>query len=405
MGILKKSLQEKQKKEVKILPGSVTEALSIQTGFDIIDYRCATICINEDGEEFLNLGLPMGKIIEAIGNSQGGKSTLIAQIAWAMASPLNGDIVYCDFERGLNNPEARLRQITGCSEEEYHNTFTIFNQIDLTTEFFKKLIFDIAEMKKKLTAKDMVEWLDFKGNTIKIYPPTIVILDSVPAMKPKEVVENPDLDNNMIPGKMAASNKAMLTSVVSILEQYNITILAINHITTKINTNAYAPRKVQLPGLGDDENLPGGNCWSFMPSYVFKLTSGAEMKADKDLQIEGRATDVRFIKTRSGFNNSREKFILTAKKGFSNVLANFMHLKENGFLVGGGKSGFSLKGHEEWKFTQKQFIYLYNSDEGFQEAFNSVINEVYSGFVQDKYTELDGSSSENELAEEFGEEE
>jgi hypothetical protein len=129
------------------------------------------------------------------------------------------------------------------------------------------------------------------------------------------------------------------------------------------------------------------------------------MKADKDLQIEGRATDVRFIKTRSGFNNSREKFILTAKKGFSNVLANFMHLKENGFLVGGGKSGFSLKGHEEWKFTQKQFIHLYNSDEGFQEAFNSVINEVYSGFVQDKYTELDGSSSENELAEEFGEEE
>jgi hypothetical protein len=222
-------------------------------------------------------------------------------------------------------------------------------------------------------------------------------------MKPLEVVEDPDLDNNMIPGKMAAANKAMLTSIVSLLEQYNITILAINHITTKIVTNKYAPRKVQLPGLGDDENLPGGNCWSFMPSYVFKLTSGAEMKADKDLQIEGRMTEVRFIKTRSGFNNNREKFVLTAKKGFSNVLANFMHLKENGFLVGGGKAGFSLKGHEQWRFTQKNFIGLYNSDEEFQNAFNEVISEVYSGFVQDKYTELDGSTSTNELAEEFGE--
>lgn len=228
MGILKKQLVEKQKKVHVTTPGSVTDAICVPTGFDIIDYECATLCENDEGEEFLSIGFPMGKIILLAGNSQGGKTTFALQASYNMAKELNGDVVLLDFERASNNVSLRVRSITGCTEEEFDNMFTIFNQIDMSTEFFKKIIFDIAEMKKALNPKkDFVDHFDLKGNPIRIYPPTFVLVDSIPSVKPQEILEDPDLDNNMIPGKMAAANSAVLKSILGILEQYNITVIGI----------------------------------------------------------------------------------------------------------------------------------------------------------------------------------
>lgn len=405
MGILKTKIAEKHKKSQIVHPGAVTHALCVPTGFDLIDYHCATICVNDDGDEFFNLGIPMGKIVLFCGNSQGGKTTLAIQMASNMVAQLNGDIVLCDYERSSNNLSLRVRQITGCTEEEFEERFTVFNQLDMSTEFFKKLIFDIAEMKKGLTKKDFVEYYDIKGNPLLIYPPTVVILDSIPAMKPDEVLKDPDLDNNMIAGKMAAANSAVLKSITALLEQYNITIFGINHITTKIITNKYAPKKIQLPGLDESENLPGGNGWVYVPSYVFKLTSGRELKVDKD-SCEGRMTECRILKSRSGFNNKRLPIVLTGRSGFSNILTNFETLKEAKFVKGGGRGGSYFEGAEDSKFTLKTFYKKYRTDEALQETFDNLVAEHYSEYVNTKYEDMDADtapSDAEELEDEFDE--
>ena len=103
MSILKKALSEKHAK-LRVIPlGSVEEAMSVPTGFPYIDYNTGTICEDENGDEFLNIGLPMGKIMLFAGNSQGGKTTLAQQIADAMAKNLGGDVVNLDYERSGNN--------------------------------------------------------------------------------------------------------------------------------------------------------------------------------------------------------------------------------------------------------------------------------------------------------------
>lgn len=257
MGILKKGLAKKHEK-LKIIPlGSVALAMSVLTGFELIDYNTATICETGDGEEFLNPGLPFGKIIVLVGNSQGGKTTLGIQIAHNMVKDLNGDVVILDYERSSNNLSLRYRQITGCTKEEFEETVSVYNHVEMSTEFFKQIIFEIAEMKKALKKADMADWISITGEDIKIYPPTVVLLDAIPSMKPVEVLTDASLDNNMVAGKMAAANSNALKSIVALLETYNITVIGLNHITTKIVTNKYAVRKVQLPGLGEDENLPG----------------------------------------------------------------------------------------------------------------------------------------------------
>ena len=259
MGILNKKIKDTKKAIVKKqTPGSVAEAMFVPIGNSLLDYQCGTLATNvNEGETFYNIGVPMGKIHMAVGHSQSGKTTLMLQIANAMTKDLNGDVILADFERSSTDPRSRIKNITGCSDEEYDDRFTIFNQEDMTAEFLKKFIFDIVEEKRSLGKDDLVDWFDLEGNEVKIFPPTVIIIDSVSAMRSKELLENKELDNNMVAAQIAKSNGAFLTSIEHFLEAYNITILAVGHIGTKISINPYAPRKVQLPGLGDDESISG----------------------------------------------------------------------------------------------------------------------------------------------------
>lgn len=227
MGILTNDLQEDAKKENKKTEGSSQDLMHVPTGYDSVDVYGGTVSFSDEGETLLNYGLPLGKLTLFVGNSQGGKTTLSIQIADNIAAQLDGDVVLADFERGTVDHQSRITTICGITAEDYKSRWTILRNPNMSTEYFKKFIFKIAEMKKKLTTKQMVDWQDLRGNNVKIYPPTIVILDSIPAMKPDEVLASADLDNNMIGGKMAAANSNMLTSITQVMETYNITLFAI----------------------------------------------------------------------------------------------------------------------------------------------------------------------------------
>lgn len=400
MGLLKKNLDNKYGKLNIAPPGSVTDAIACPTGVTLLDYYTATVCEAkagskeyEPGEEFLSYGIPMGKITLLIGNSGSGKTTFAFQVAHAMTAPYNGDIINLDYERQKSNLYARLKQTTGMTREEFENNVSVYNHLDMSTEFLKELIFEIKEMKEKLSVKEMIDWTDLDGKPIKIYPPTVIILDSIPNMKPLEILNDKKLDSNMVYGKMAIANGALIKTILGILEAYNITILAINHITTAIQTNMYATKKVLLPGLPDDENIPGGKEWIYNASLVIRFTSGAELKKDKTY-TDGRMTDVRILKTRTGFNNIRQKWVLDGKCGFSEAYTLFEYAKENGLLSGTGR-GYSFTNCPVAKFTAKEFEGLFNTNEEFKSAFMEVVEGKLLDFVSNKYSN-DSSSYDDD---------
>ena len=258
MGILndkiKKVKSDIKKKQQR---GSVSETMFVPTGIKLLDYYCGVSGTTSKKESFYNLGLPFGKIHMAVGHSQSGKTTLFLQIANAMTKDFNGDVILADFERSSTDLRSRVSNICGITAEEFDNRFTVFNHEDMTAEFLKKQIFDIVEAKRGLSDDDLIDWYDQEMNPVKIYPPTVIVIDSVSAMRSKELLENADLDNNMVAAQIAKSNGAFLTSIEHFLEAYNITILSVGHIGTKIVINPYAPRTVQLPGLGDNESISG----------------------------------------------------------------------------------------------------------------------------------------------------
>jgi hypothetical protein len=205
----------------------------------------------------------------------------------------------------------------------------------------------------------------------------------------------------MAAASIAKTNSGFINSIQHLLEAYNITVLAIGHITTKITINPYAEKKVQLPGLGDDEHIPGGNKFVFNSSYVFKLKAGKEFKDDKDLGIKGRIVNVKILKSRYGYNSTVLPLFFHSVRGFSNVLTNYYHAKENDMFTGGGRGGFSLKSLPSVKFAQKDFYRTYRDNEEFQEAFDAMISKEYHRILTAKRDDLDESdTTESDILEE-----
>lgn len=407
MGILNKQFKKVKSDIVKKqAPGTVSETMFVSTGNDLIDYHCGTTATNvADGTEFYNTGLPMGKIHMAVGHSQSGKTTLMIQIAYAIASKMNGDVVIADFERSSTDPRSRVKNITGCTDDEYENMFTIFNHETMTVEFLKEQIFEIAESKKALDKSELIDWYTLEGKECKIYPPTIIIIDSVAAMRTKELLENAKMDTNMVAATIAKGNSAFIMGVEHLLEAYNITLLAVGHITTKITINPYAEKKIQLPGLGEDENISGGNKFVFMSSYLFKLKAGKEYKDDKDLGIQGRLVYCNFLKTRSGYNKLSVPLFYHSKLGFHNALTNYYQVKEEyNLLKGNGNSGFFIPKAPGILFKQKDFLSTYTDNAEFQEAFQETVSEKYGKILDAKNAGVESASEgRNSMEEEFAE--
>lgn len=402
MGLLKAHIKEKELKANKVTPGSVQDTLYVSTGFDYLDAMSGSIETAENGERFYNLGMPMGKIVLYVGQSQTGKSTKAYQDGWAIIKDLNGDMTVFDFERSTSNLEKRVMEVTGCSKTQFADSVSCFKQETLTIDFVKDFMFDIVNKKRELGKSCFVDWVDNKNKPIKIYPPTVIIIDSISATRSKELLENPAADGNMVNALLAKNNSSFLQSVLHILEAYNITLLCIGHVTNKIIIDPYAPIKLQLPGLDKNDNIKGGNAFCYFSSYAYQFMTGAELNPEKDLGISGRVTNVKILKSRSGYNQKKLPTAYTGKEGFNNLITNYFLLKDAGKIKTNGKAGINLANYPELKIPQKKFVDTYLTNEVFKEKFEDLVMDLMDGILNDKDQGFTSIQVE-EVSEEFEE--
>ena len=130
------------------------------------------------------------------------------------------------------------------------------------------------------------------------------------------------------------------------------------------------------------------------------MNSGAELKLDKTY-TDGRYTELRFLKTRNGFNNARLKFVLDSKSGFHDLFTKLEYAKEKKLLSGSGVS-YSFEG-TDIKFSFRKFAKIYNTNEDFAEAFDNLILESLANNVSSKQADIEDAESEDydDLEEEF----
>lgn len=224
---------------------------SYRTGIDLLDYRNGRW---EDNEKVL--GIAGGKILTVVGKSGSGKSTLAYKIAGQiLKTDENAQVIHLDYERAAN--KARIASMAGIKTELITADSEIYSLLnsEISTETLYGLVKAVHELKMENKA-DFTITQQFNGKEVHYLVPTIIIVDSIATMMPNNIIDEDELSGSMSASGIAKTNNAVYKRISNFITDANITVININHITTKIEIGP-VKTKPALNFLGQDESLPG----------------------------------------------------------------------------------------------------------------------------------------------------
>lgn len=238
--------KEKIGEEVLVMP-------TYSTGFDILDYRNGRIENNK-----IEIGFDAGKIVTFLGKSGSGKTTLAIQSAINIVEQFDESfVVHMDYERATN--VARIQSLSGWDNETMKKKYMLLNS-SLSAESLYSLVKGIAKTKLTPENYDKIKIgtskVDNFGKEVFVLPPTIVIVDSWALLTPKDINDESELSGSMSATSIAKTNNAIIKRLIGPLEQANIMLFIINHITQKIDISAFSKTQAQINYLKQDRICP-----------------------------------------------------------------------------------------------------------------------------------------------------
>lgn len=347
------------------------------SGIDVMDYRNGRI---DHGK--VSVGFDGGRIITVIGKSGSGKSSMAIKIATSIVEPYeNGNIFHYDFERATNT--ARVKAISGWSDEVIDRKYKNL-QRDIYSESIYKIVKSIDKLKNKPETYDEIKIdsgeKDANGDPIYVLPPTVILLDSWALCIPKDISEEEDLSGQMSATSIARVNNSIIKRLAGPLERGNIILIAINHLTQKIEINAFAKTQAAINYLKQDESMPGGTSIMYLANNIIRCTTSTKLDKDSAYGIKGFMVKGEFVKSRSNEAGVSFEMVFEQSTGFDNILTNLANFKELGLLKGSPRA-YYLEGCPDIKFTLKTFKEKYNENEELRNEVQKLIKENYVNFI------------------------
>lgn len=368
MGILAGKIKQMVKKE-KNLGKESSWTPSYTTGIDVFDYSNGKY--EEDGT--ITVGISGGRIFTAIGKSGTGKTTFDIQIGCHIADNYDGDVVHMDFERATDIN--RILNVSGWTKEKFKNLY-IHMDTEISTESLFALVKSIAALKKE-NSKELLFDSGKKredGTKIMIYPPTVIILDSLAVMAPDKQEEDEKMSGSMSSSAIAKANTQLFKRITGALNDANIILLVVNHVNAKIEINPMAKTQAQVNFLKQDETIPGGNAPVYLTNCLVKLVTGDKLSPDKEFKIKGFLVKGELVKSRSAAAGITFTMVYDQQNGFDNLLSNFLLAKNSGKISGGGTK-YYVEGLPDVTFSQATFKQKYNESPKLRDHFDAVVQQ------------------------------
>lgn len=367
--------------------GSLNEQYAgFSTGIDLFDYANGQRFENVDDEgntfEDMNIGIPSGRIIMAVGASGSGKTTLLSQFANGVVLPYvdaGAGVFHNDFERATRWP--RLTSVLKTRKSELEQHYILLNE-DIDTETMFEQIVAISKEKianKKDYMIDVPSPLE-DGRSTKILTPTVVMIDSSSAMFTKRLIEDENLKGQSLGSQQALANSEFYKKSVAYMENANVILMIVGHITKKISMGPMDRPTATINYLKADENIPGGGAALYMSDTLLRLKPSTKLDEDKDYGIKGFKVDMTFIKSRSNSAGRVFTLIYDQTHGFDNVLTNYEFLKKNNLVKGGGRS-YYLENCPDIKFTAKTFKAKWLENDELKDAMDELIFPLLEDLV------------------------
>ena len=256
-------LDNLRKNDKKGLFKTSQKSVTYPTGFTPFDYRNGYIVEVRDDEDKLvtqypAVGITGGTFLTVIGKTGTAKTTWCVQAAYNIVKKFeeNAFVVHYDLEQALSY--TRVRNITGASQKDLRNKYIIKQEKNYIEDIFDTIM---AISKEKETNKDQYTYdtglLDEFGDPIKVFVPTVIIIDSIPTLSSKDVSD--EMEGSTLANRTAKSIAQFYKRLMPVIKASNITVISVNHINAKIEINPFAKSQSQVMYLGQSESLPGGN--------------------------------------------------------------------------------------------------------------------------------------------------
>lgn len=358
-----------------------------ETGIKALDNNNA---IYEASTNTYRKGIDAGTLTLFIGQSGSGKTTAALNIAGNIARDIKDAIViHLDFERA--SKDARVQKMLNFTDEQMQNKYKRYDS-EISSEKFYHLCNIIH--KNKMANYDSIKVdtgkVDSAGKPIYDIPPTIIILDSIATMYSDGTNAEEELGGQMTTTAEAKINNQIIKRLVasSILEQANIMIFAINHITTKIDINPMMKTPAALNYLKPNESLPGGSSFPFLANFLVKFTAkdkfdpNAKSSSGTKYGIKGFLSEVTIIKSRTSESGRTFKLAFSQVEGFLDDVSTMMFLEENNLLEGSNR-GYFIPTYPDLKFTAKTLHSIYSDPENgaFRAAFDEYASKYYKNII------------------------
>ena len=265
-------LEELKANDKKGLFRSDDNTVSFPTGFHALDYANGyyqTVKINGEYKHIRRLGIPPG-FTTIIGSSGVGKSTFCLGAGWNIVKRFsNGQFIYVDCEKTMT--KQRIIEVTGASPEDPRITLM---KERTAIEDVLELLDEICERKEANKSEIQIEIKDqsLDGKPYKIYPPTVVVIDSLPSFNGRDY-DDTSLGSNVDGMRGAKDVSRFFTNCLDNATKYNIVFLVVNHIRPKAEMNPYAQPPKGLMMLGQAEQLPRGAVAQYYSTTYFRINS------------------------------------------------------------------------------------------------------------------------------------
>ena len=375
-------LEELKANDKKGLFRSDDNTISFPTGFHALDYANGyyqTVKINGEYKHIRRLGVPPG-FTTIIGSSGVGKSTFCLGAGWNIVKRFsNGQFIYVDCEKTMT--KQRIIEVTGASPEDPRITLM---KERTAIEDVLELLDEICERKEANKNEIQIEIKDqsLDGKPYKIYPPTVVVIDSLPSFNSRDY-DDTSLGSNVDGMRGAKDVSRFFTNCLDNATKYNIVFLVVNHIRPKAEMNPYAQPPKGLMMLGQAEQLPRGAVAQYYSTTYFRINAKrSDAYTMEDNGFTGFKCIIQLAKTKSNVVGTSFPIAFTGD-GFDPYYSIYEFANSIG-LINGRNPYLYFEGLEDLKFNRKDFVPRMKFEEGFGPRVMAVMRPYFDMLLGDK---------------------
>lgn len=360
--------------------------VAFPTGFNTFDIMGANIEPGIYGGGYVNAGF-FPRVITVVGESGVGKSTALVQTLASMVQRCGSFMQVYDMEQHLY-PE-RIRELTHWSKEQFKNHCRYKSGARGMVEVYndvRRIVALKEKMKKTYGDAAMITtgMIDYDGNLIKVFPPTPIIIDSIPSLlsngvesleydKDGNVKDVKSVVENIDAARDAKVNTNFIKKIKPLLSKYNIPLIMINHITEQMITGPFEKPKKFHPNFKPGQMLKGGKEMVYQSFGLFDIHGKEPINERYPIygdRINGNIVQVRWVKSKSSASGSIYRLVFDKKEGYKAELSDFEYIYGRKYGFSGSPASYRLDILPEVSFTRKSLLEKCETNPLFARALN-----------------------------------